>query len=171
MGAFKILYNDIIDILEADEIIKTVDDFNDQYNNLEINNNIKYPCVFVEAEAVSWYRDNVSCYTLAQPPQSGRAIINLHIIQHTLQKHNKVSKNEFFDLCDHVTSLIHRLQANENDKGTYQTLMRVSERYNTPNKQLKICIISFETILNDSFPVAPYETLTGFTFTLQNDYN
>lgn len=171
MGAYKVLYNDIHEILSGSTSLKTVEDFNDQYNNQEINNNIKFPACYVEANNVYWDKNSNMCYTLTQPPQTGRATIRLHVVHHTLKKHNKESKNELFDLADHVSSLVHRLMAIDNVNGNYTTLMRIQEQYISPNKQLNVAIITFETNLNDLFPIKQYETLTGFTFTLQTDYN
>jgi len=170
MGAYKVLYNNIHDTLSGSTMLKTVEDFNAQYQNQEINNINKYPACYVEANNVYWDKNNVSCYSLAQPPQNGRATIRLHVVHHTLKAHNKASKNELFDLADHVTSLVHRLQAIDNENGNYTTLLRVQEQYITPNKQLNIAIITFETQLNDLFPVAPYNLTTGVTYTLSTDY-
>lgn len=170
MGAYKVLYNNIFDTLSGSTTIKTVEDYNNQYQNQEINNVAKYPAVYVESNNVYWDQNSNMCYTLAQPPQTGRATIRLHVVHHTLKKHGREAKNELFDLVDHVTSLAHRLMAVDNDNGNYTTLMRVGEQYISPNKQLNIAIITFETKLNDLFPVMPYETLTGITFTLSQDY-
>jgi len=170
MGAYKVLYNNIYDTLSGSTVLKTVEDFNGQYQNQEINNINKYPACYIEANNVYWDKNTNMCYTLAQPPQNGRATIRLHVVHHTLKAHNKTSKNELFDLADHVTSLVHRLQAIDNDAGNYTTLLRIQEQYITPNKQLNIAIITFETQLNDLFHVATYDLTSGITYTLSTDY-
>ena len=171
MSAYKILYNDIHDTLSGSTTLKTVEDFNNQYQNQEINNNLKYPACYIQASNVYWDKNNINCYSLAQPPQNGRATIQLHIVNHTLKPHKKEAKNELFDLVDHVTSLVHRMMSIENVGGNYTTLMRTQEQYISPNKQLNVAIITFETQLNDLFPVPEYEVTTGVTFTLSTDYN
>jgi len=167
MGAYKVLYNDIYNALSESTTIKTVEDYNGQYEDMANNNNIKFPACLIEASRVSWSEDSNNCYTLAQPPQTGKARIRLHIVNQTLKSHNIETKNELFDLSDIVSNLIHRLQAIDNESGTYKTLMRIEEEYIKPNKQLNACVITFETSVNHMFGVPEYTQTTGVTASIQ----
>ena len=57
MAAYKILYDKVYETLEASTQIKGVDDFNDQYNDMENFNLVTYPFCYVEAGEVDWYKN------------------------------------------------------------------------------------------------------------------
>lgn len=166
MGALRILYDDIYTKLGESTIIQTVEDYNQDYLDMENRRNIKFPAVFIETNRVYWDQNSNDCYTLAQPPQTGTASISLHIVNQSLKDHNSAYRAEIFELTEHVTSLIHRLKASDNDAGTYTTLLRTEEVYETPTKQLTTAIVTFQTKLTDSFQIPDYQLTTGVTATI-----
>lgn len=154
MSAYQNLYNDVFSKLESNtSVIKTVDDFNDQYNNQEEFNNIKYPAVYVETGEVEWDKNenNYASDIYLSEPQSGIANIRLHIVYHTLKKYDLQARNEFFSIVEYVSNRIQKNQSGNRTTGTYSTLMRIKEEYITPGKQLRVAILTFETRLRDVF--------------------
>jgi hypothetical protein len=159
MSAYKVLYDDVYDALENSTLIKTVDDFNDQYNNAKDFNIVEYPVCYVEADAVEWNRNqNNFRNDFQKEPQTGTATIRVHLVYKTLKGYNKEEKAYFYYLGNHVVSLLQRLRCVRTDGGTYTTLLRISDEYPEPIKQLRVVIYEFEAELADIFePIATTE--------------
>jgi hypothetical protein len=151
MAAYNNLYTDVFDILESSTTIKHVEDFNDQYNDMENYNLCKYPACYVETGEVTWDKNENNYYELSQSPQTGLASIKIHVVYHTLKQFDKTTKTLFFNTVDHVSLLLQKTQSGNRIEGTYSTLLRTKEEYLSPNKQLRVAILTFETQLKDVF--------------------
>lgn len=171
MAAYKVLYNNVYEALKASSIIKTVEDFNEQYDNLDKNNLIKYPACFIETGTVIWDKNETKYYELSHENQTGTAEIKIHVVYHTLNGFDKETKNKFFDIVDHVTNILQKNQSGNVDVGTYSTLLRTNEEYLFNNRQLRVAILTFETKLKDVFPERTDYITETITVTFNNDYN
>lgn len=168
MSAYRNLYDDVFNRLEQMAIINTVLDYNEQPDNAEQYNLVKYPAVYVETGDVEWNKNQNNFYEFGAEPQTGTAQIIIHIVYHTLKQFNKEVKDEYFGIVDEVVSCLQKLQSNPTSDGTYSTLLRVREEYLTPSKQLREAILTFETQLTDVF--AERNTIQEqITFTLAMD--
>jgi hypothetical protein len=166
MSAYLTLYNYVFDELEKSIIIKTVDDYNEQYNHAEEYNLVNYPAVYIETGEVNWEKNQNNFYEYAKSPQIGTADIIIHIVYHTLDKYDRKNKNKFFNIVDGVSNLLQKLECSPNDIGTFSTLLRIKEQYITPSKQLRVAKLTFETKLTDNFYDYDVEEVTGITFQL-----
>lgn len=151
MAAYRVLFDDVFDKVQSITEIKTVEDYNGQYDNAENYNIVKYPAVFVESAGVQWNKDLNKFYDNETEPQTGTAQIKVHVVYHTLKGFDKNTKDIYYGIVDTVTSAIQRLQCQANNIGTYQTLVRTNEEYISQSKQLRVCILTFETQLTDVF--------------------
>lgn len=171
MAAYRILFDDVFNKLSEITIIKTVEEFNSQYDNTEINNLKNYPAAYVEASHVTWDQNMNKFYNNEIDPQTGTAEIKVHIVYHTLKSFDKNTKDIFFGIVDTVVSSLQRMQCQANEVGTYSTLLRTDESYKTNNKQLRVCILTFKTKLTDIFLEKDnIEELVTFTINTAQDY-
>lgn len=174
MPAYRNLYNDVYNKLTASNIVvKTVEDFNDQYNNMEEFNNVRYPAVYIETGEVIWDKNEnkyvQDVYSIE--PQTGTANIKLHIVFHTLKSFDKNTRDEFFNLVDYVSNLVQKQESGNRIDGTYSTLLRTKEEYITPVKQLRVAILTFETKMRDIFQERTDYTTETVTMVLNQNYN
>lgn len=174
MPSYRNLYNDIYDKLTSStSIIKTVEDFNNQYNNMEEFNNIKFPCVYIETGEVVWDKSENKYVqdVLTHEPQTGTANIKLHIVYHTLKPFNRDTREEFFSIVDYVSNIIQKSESGNRLDGCYTTLMRTKEEYITPVKQLRVAIFTFETKMRDVFTERTDYITETVTMVLNQNYN
>ena len=151
MSAYRFLYDSVFEALESCSVINTVEDYNEQYLEPEQYNLVKYPAAYIETGVVNWNKDTTEFTITELEPQTGTAEINIHVVFNTLNGLNKVQKDRFFSICDFVVGTLQRLQGGNTEIGTFTTLMRTREEYITPNKQLRVAIITFSTQLKDQF--------------------
>ena len=172
MAAYKILYDKVYETLEASTQIKGVDDFNDQYNDMENFNLVTYPFCYVEAGEVDWYKNQNNFRSdFQKEPQTGLATIRVHMVYKTLAGFNKVEKDKFFDHGNHVVSLVQRLKTGQTNVGTFTTLLRTGEEYITPSDQLRVVVYEFETELTDIFEDTTETTTETITAVFDINYD
>lgn len=151
MSAYRNLYNSVSNTLLGSTKIHHIDDFNDQYNNSEEYNLVNYPACYIETGEVTWDKNENTYYELSQSPQTGIADIKIHVVYHTLNGFDVDTKNDFFEVVDHVVLLLQKIQSGNVDSGTFTTLLRVKEEYIQPSTTLRVCVLTFETQLKDVF--------------------
>lgn len=151
MSAYRTLYDKVFEALETIEEIKTVQDYNAQYEDDDQYAVVKYPACYVETGTVEWNKDMNSFYDKATDPQTGTADIMVHVVIKTLKGFDKATKDSYFTIIDKVVNTLQKLQSGNTYTGTFTTLMRVAEEYNVPNRQLRSAILTFETQLTDIF--------------------
>jgi len=151
MSAYRFLYDTVFDTVEAVTEVNTTLDFNGQYEEAEEYKLVQYPAVYVEGSKVVWDKNLNNFDDMGKEPQTGTAEIKLHIVYHTLESFTRRTKDDFFTLIDSVTNSVQRLQCPPTSVGSFSTLLRIEEEYLTPEKQLRVAIITFETQLTDIF--------------------
>jgi len=154
MSAYRLLYNSVLDVLEAMPSVKHVADFNDQYdiNNQGNFNVVKYPACYLETSGVEWDKSTSKFTEKEKEPQTGTATIRVHLVYHTLKEFDKATKEIFFSHVDTVVAELMRLGSGNTNIGSFSTLMRTGEEYIFNYKQLRVCVLTFETTLTDAFP-------------------
>lgn len=153
MSAYNNLYNSVSNALAKSNILNHIEDFDNQYDNLEDFNNILYPAVYIEASNVDWNKDENTYTETEKEPQTGLAQIILHVCYHTLASFTIEERNNFNVIVDHVVNLVHRIESGNVSTGTFGKLLRIKEEYITPSKQIRVCILTFETLLKDTFEI------------------
>lgn len=151
MSAYRYFYDTVVEKLETLTTIKTIEDYNEQYENSDQYNLIKYPAVFVESGDVEWDKNQNSFYDYASEPQTGIATIKIHVVYHTLKSFDRPTKDIFYSIVDTVSSCLQKLKGQPTEIGTFSTLLRTREEYRSDNKQLRVAILTFETQLTDVF--------------------
>lgn len=153
---YILLYNKIKERLEQIPAIKSVDWFNQQYQNTEKDNAEPYPAVYVE------FSDPTNWKTAGQKMQSATMRVELHVVVHDL----KTVPNSCLELMQTVFKKLYHHVVFDGDNQITTELDRDFTELPKRFKNLKVAKIGF---MFECFDISGMDetvlTTTGFNIT------